>query len=281
MRRTPPGTDRRGASCASALAPIVLTAVLLAAGCASVTPPAPPPVAAPAVSAAELEPWLKALLRRDRELVSMQSGAVMEYSAGDRHVKAREQIAALRPSSLRVEAMSPFGVALILAARGKQLEIFEPTEHRFIRAAADADTLERYVQIPMEPAEAVGLLMGLAPKISELAAMAPEAIMSEDGMTVASWRDKMVGMRELGFEDGRLAMVRQRQPDGRVVYEVRYSEYRDIGGLMFAYLVDADFPLTLSHVTFRYERPIVNGAIDSSTFVLTPPPGVQISAQAQ
>jgi hypothetical protein len=280
MRRTPPGIDRRGAACASALGALVCAVVLLAPGCASVTPPAPPPPA-PVQSAAELDPWLKALVHRDLEIVSMQSGAVMEYTAADRHVKAREQIAAERPSSLRVEAMSPFGVALILAARGKQLEIFEPTEHRFIRAAADADTLERYVQIPMEPAEAVGLLMGLAPKISELAAMAPEAIMSEDGMTVASWRDKMVGMRELGFEDGRLAMVRQRQPDGRVVYDVRYSEYRDIGGLMFAYLVDADFPLTLSHVTFRYERPIVNGAIDSSTFVLTPPPGVQISAQAQ
>ncbi len=280
MRRTPPGIDRRGAVCASTLGALICAAVLLAAGCATVTPPAPPP-SAPVQSAAELDPWLKALVRRDLELVSMQSGAVMEYTAADRHVKAREQIAAERPSSLRVEAMSPFGVALILAARGKQLKIFEPTEHKFIRAAADADTLDRYVQIPMEPAEAVGLLMGLVPDISRLAATAPEAITSEGEMTVASWRDKMVGMREVGFQDGRLAMVRQRQSDGRVVYDVRYSEYRDIGGLMFAYLVDADFPLAGSHVTFRYERPIVNGAIAPSTFVLTPPPGVQISAQAQ
>jgi outer membrane lipoprotein-sorting protein len=280
MRRTPPGTDRRGATCASALAPIVCAALLLAAGCATVTPPTPPPLA-PVQSATELKPMLQSLVRRDLELVSMQSGAVMEYTAGDRHVKAREQIAVRRPASLRVEAMAPFGVALILAARDKQLEIFEPSEHKFIRAAADADTLERYAQIPMDPAEAVGLLMALAPNIAELAVAAPEAVTVEGAMTVASWRDKMVGTRELGFEDGRLAMVRQRQPDGRVIYDVRYTEYRDIGGLMFPYLVDADFPLAGSHVTFRYERPIVNGAIDPSTFVLTPPPGVQVSAQAE
>jgi outer membrane lipoprotein-sorting protein len=280
MRRTPPGIDRRSALCASALGALVCAAVLLAAGCASVTPPAPPPTAV-LQSTAQLNPLLQSLVRRDLELVSMQSSAVMEYTAADRHVKAREQIAVERPSSLRVEAMSPLGVALLLAARGKQLEIFEPSEHKFIRAAANADTLERYARIPMEPAEAVGLLMGLAPNISQLAAAAPEAIASEGEMTVASWRDKMVGTRELGFQDGRLAMVRERQPDGRVVYEVRYSEYRDIGGLMFPYLVDADFPLAGSHVTFRYERPIVNGAIDASTFVLTPPPGVQVSAQAR
>jgi hypothetical protein len=274
----PPGIDRRGASRASTLAAAACAAALLAAGCAALQPSAPPP-AAPARPAAQLKPLLQSLERRDLELVSMQSGAVMEYSAGDRHVKAREQIAVRRPSSLRVEAMSPFGVALILAARDKHLEIFEPTEHKFIRGAADADTLDRYVQIPMEPAEAVGLLMGLAPEISELAATTPEAITTEGAMTVAAWRDKMAGTRELGFADGRLAMVRERQPDGRVVYEVRYSEYRDIGGLMFPYLVDADFPLAGSHVTFRYARPIVNGAMESSMFVLTPPSGVQVSAQ--
>jgi hypothetical protein len=279
MRRIPPGTERRS-SRTGALAALAGAIATVVSGCAAVRQP-PPLVAAAPETGAQVKQLTESLVHRDLELVSMQTGAVMEYTAGDRHVKAREQIAVRRPDSLRVEAMSPFGVALILAARGKQLEIFEPTEHKFIRGVASADTLDRYVQIPMAPAEAVGLLMGLAPQASSLATAAPEAITTEGAMTVASWRDKMVGMRELGFAAGELAMVRERQPDGRVVYDVRYSDYHDIGGVMFPYMVDADFPLAGSHVTFRYQRPIVNGAVADSMFVLAPPPGTEISAQAQ
>ena len=68
-------------------------------------------------------------------------------------------------------------------------------------------------------------------------------------------------------------MVRETAADGRVSYEVRYSDYHDIGGVMFPYVVDASFPAAGSQVTFRYLRPIVNGAIPDSTFVLTPAPG--------
>ena len=61
---------------------------------------------------------LAALVERDRRLASVQSPAVMEYTAGDQHLKAKEEIVAKRPGNLRVEAMSPFGVALLLAAQG-------------------------------------------------------------------------------------------------------------------------------------------------------------------
>jgi hypothetical protein len=71
-------------------------------------------------------------------------------------------------------------------------------------------------------------------------------------------------------------MVRETAPDGRVSYEVRYSDYHDIGGVMFAYVVDADFPAAQSHVTFRFLRPIVNGDVPASTFVLTPAPGATL-----
>lgn len=276
----PPGTDRRSASRASVLAAAACAAALYATGCAALSGPAPPPPAsAPPLTGAQLKPLIHELERRDLQLVSMQSGAVMEYTAGDHHIKAREQITVSRPASLRVEVMSPFGVELILASRGKHLEIFEPSQHRFIRGVADASTLDRYVRIPMEPADAVRLLMGLVPGMPQLAAVAPRSITSEGAMTVAAWRGVNAGTRELGFVDGRLAMVRERSADGRVIYDIRYSEYRDIGGLMFPYLVDAEFPLAGSHVTFRYERPIVNGAVDSSMFVLRPPPGVQVSTQ--
>ena len=72
------------------------------------------------------------------------------------------------------------------------------------------------------------------------------------------------------------AMVRETTADSRVSYEVRYRDYHDIGGVMFPYVVDADFPTAQSHVTFRFLRPIVNGDVPASTFVLTPAPGATL-----
>ena len=216
-----------------------------------------------------------ALAERDKSLDSMQTPAIMEYTAGSQHLKAKEDLVVRRPNNLRVEARSPLGVALLLAAQGDELAIFEPGQNRFIRGAATAETLYRYVRIPMAPADAVGLLMGLAPR-DFITGMIPDSTSNEGAMTVATYIMAPAGTRQLGFAGGNLAMVRETAADGRVNYEVRYTDYHDIGGVMFPYVVDADFPTAQSHVRFRYVRPIVNGNIPDSTFVLTPAPGATL-----
>lgn len=244
----------------------------------------PPPIGQPQTPIAgfdagkyQVQKLIAALAERDKRLDSMQTPAVMEYTAGDQHVKAKEDIVVKRPGNLRVEAMSPFGVALLLAAQGSELAIFEPGRNRFMRGNATADTLYRYVRIPMAPADAVGLLMGLAPPEFALNGIA-DSVSNDGEMTVALYGNAASGTRELGFSGGNLAMVRETagNGNGRVNYEVRYSDYHDIGGVMFPYVVDATFPAAGSHVTFRYLRPIVNGDIPDSTFVLTPAPGATL-----
>jgi hypothetical protein len=255
------------------LTAIVALATLLPA-CASLGPASSPS------GTVELSPDRAALIHqltekvaeRDRALVSMQTDAVMEYSAPDRHPpKVREQIVAKRPDCLRVEALSAFNVALIVATSGKELTIFEPSRNRFTRAAATADTLNQFIQIPLAPADAVTLLLGIAPDSAALAARPPDAIVSEGAMTVASWSVENSAHRELGFQDDQLALVRMRDVDGTVDYEVRYGEYQDLGGLMFPYAVDATFPKAHSRISFHYKRPIINGEVPDSAFVLSPP----------
>lgn len=218
---------------------------------------------------AQLRSLLGALAARDRELVSVQSPVVMEYTAGGKTIKAREQLVARRPASLRIDAMSPLGVALIVAAQDTDLQIFEPSQNKLIHAPATADALNRYVRIPMAPRDAVGLLMGLAPQNFALDS-APPTIVVEDGGLVASWSDADSGSHELGFAADQLATVRETASGGAIRYEVRYSNYQDIGGVMFPYLVEADFPAAQSHLTLRYQRPIINGDVPDSTFVLAP-----------
>ena len=272
---------RRKTVSLAAVASLLLLATLETSACLIARPP---PIGQPQTPIAgfdagkyQVQKLIAALAERDKRLDSMQTPAVMEYTAGDQHVKAKEDIVVKRPGNLRVEAMSPFGVALLLAAQGSELAIFEPGRNRFMRGNATADTLYRYVRIPMAPADAVGLLMGLAPPEFALNGIA-DSVSNDGAMTVALYGNAASGTRELGFSGGNLAMVRETAANGngRVNYEVRYSDYHDIGGVMFPYVVDATFPAAGSHVTFRYLRPIVNGDIPDSTFVLTPAPGATL-----
>jgi outer membrane lipoprotein-sorting protein len=265
----------------AAVASMLLPVMIETSACIIIHTPAVPEAQTPIPGWSEnkyqAEKMIEALAERDRRLACVQTPAVMEYTAGAQHVKAKEDIVAKRPGNLRVEAMSPFGVALLLAAQGSELAIFEPGQNRFMRGQATADTLYKYVRIPMAPTDAVGLLMGLAPPEFALNGIA-DSVSNDGAMTVASYGNAASGTRELGFSGGNLAMVRETagNGNGRVNYEVRYSDYHDIGGVMFPYVVDATFPAAGSHVTFRYLRPIVNGDIPDSTFVLTPAPGATL-----
>jgi outer membrane lipoprotein-sorting protein len=273
--RLPRETWRTAAgSAVLALAICQLSACALTASAPAVTPGATA-AASPATTA-----MLAALADRERSLRSMQSGAIMEYSAADgHHFRTHEEIALARPASMRVEAVAPFGATMVLAADDAgRLRIFDPSKNVLMSGGANAATLERYVRIPLAPPAAVDLLMGLAPDPAELATP-PGSVSDTEGMTVALWRLSDGGTRELGFVAGQLAMVRERDSAGAQRYDVRYSEWRDASGMSFPYKVEADFPA--SRITLRYEAPALNTTLAPALFVLTPAPGTrQISIDA-
>jgi Domain of unknown function (DUF4292) len=217
---------------------------------------------------------LTALAAHERSLHSMQSGAIMEYSAADgHHFRTHEEIALARPASMRVEAVAPFGTTMLLAADDAgRLMIFNPSQNVLMSGSANAATLDRYVRIPLAPPAAVDLLMGLAPDPAELATP-PDSVTDTEGMTVALWHMSNGGTRELGFRDGELVMVRERDTAGARRYEVRYSEWRDVGGIGFPRKVEAEFPA--SRITLRYQAPALNPTLDPALFVLKPVPGTR------
>lgn len=264
--------------CPKAVAAVLIAAIIELPACARIGPrppapaePAPQGRAALLARATELT---RALGERDRGLDSMQTPAVMEYSNPRHHLKVREVITVRRPQDIRIEAMSPFGVALVLAAKDSRLAIFRSSDNTLMRGAATADALDRFARVPLAPKPAVDLLMGLAPDTG-LLSQTPDSVSSEDSLLVAAYRAQAYGTLELGFAGGQLALVRRRFSDGRISYEVRYSDFRDIGGLMMAYELAADFPMAESHLKFRYQRPIVNGGVADSMFELSPGPSTK------
>jgi hypothetical protein len=266
------GADRPGLRTQATVAVALVAVIVQLPACALMTAASSPskPAAigsdSPMATAIELT---RALAERDRGLDSMQTPAVMEFSNPEGHFKAREVITLRRPQSLRIEALSPFGVALVVAASDSRLAIFRSSDNTLMYGAATADTLNRFARVPLPPKPAVDLLMGLAPD-ADLLTRAPDSVRIEDGVLIASYRSADGDTLELGFSGRNLALVRHRLADSRISYEVRYSDFEDIGGLAMAYEVDADFPLAQSRVKFRLQRPIVNGAIADSMFELLP-----------
>jgi hypothetical protein len=215
------------------------------------------------------------LSARDQTINSVESPAIMEYSGPDGHLKAREQITLRRPAGLRVEAMSPLGVALIVVADAGQIAVFDPSRNTLMRGPATSETLERFARIPMEPRRAVRLLMGLAPDSATLS-LAPSEVHDENGMKLLTYapRDGMVD--QLGFAQNHLVLVRGKSASGQLIYEVKYGDYRDIGAATFPYEIDASFPATGTKLKLRYERPEIDRPIPDSTFTLSPGPATRL-----
>lgn len=250
------------------IAVAVISLALVLSACAS-----QPAVNIPLEPAHDLTNFLS---QRDNAVHSMQSAAVMEYTGGGQHFKARENIILQRPASMRVEVMSVAGVALVVAADGGQMSIFETSKNTLLHGPASAATLERYARIPMTPDAATRLLLGLSPDSAMLAAP-PNSMTVNDAGKILTYHQPDGTIDELGFNaDGRLEMVRETIAGGRISYEVHYSDYRDVGGgILFPTKVDANFPKTGATVKFHFENPSVNQDVPDSTFVLLPGPGTR------
>src|SRR5579883_1654157 len=173
---------------AMALARTAAALGLLLSGCTLFAPSAvPPPAPSVTPQAAQVQHLTDALIERARRLDAMQAEAVMDYAGGGQHVKVREEVAIKRPARLRVQALTPFGVAAVIAADGTTVAIYQPSDNTFYRGAATADTLSRFARIPLPPAQAVKLLMGLLPD-DEADFAAPASVRSEDNLLIGEYR---------------------------------------------------------------------------------------------
>jgi hypothetical protein len=212
---------------------------------------------------------------RERMINSLEAPAIMEYFGPNGHVKARERITLRRPADLRVEAMSPLGVALIVAAGPDQIAVFDPSHDTLMRGPANADTLERFARIPMEPQQAVRLLMGLPPDGAILSS-APAQVRDDNNMRLFTYTARDGVVDQLGFSRDHLALVRERGASGQTIYEVSYSDYRDVGAATFPFQIDASFPQTGTRLKLRYESPEVDRPIPDSAFILSPGPTTRL-----
>jgi len=215
--------------------PTALASLLLAlfSACATL-----PTVARPTAQPPSAD--MQALANREHILTSLQTSAVMEYTGPNGHLKARERITIRRPANLRVEVLSPLGVALIVATDASEVAVFDPSKNTITRGPASAATLDRVVRIPLAPEQAARLLLALAPDAAMLNSR-PVSSSNEGNDNTLSFYLHDAGTLQMTFGNGDLTTVRDHRTDGTIGYEVRYSDYRDIGGVSFPHSIEASF----------------------------------------
>ena len=170
---------------------------------------------------------------------------------------------------MRVEVLALFGqVAAILTTDGDRFQLYEPGAPELQEGRVDAGLLWQVARVDLEPEEAVGVLLG-APwqPDSELTG----ARRLPDGTLLLAYRDPLLGSRRI-FEfqpPAYLTRVRERDPDGSLVWEVAYDDYRDLEGRAFAHAIVIDFPRVDANADFQFERAELNRRLPGGAFDLS------------
>ncbi len=127
---------------------------LVFSGCAS-APPAPQPISSEAEAARAL------LERRWEEFSDLRTLAEIKIRRGNRTQRLAGVLLLRGPSSLRFEALSPFGTpVIVVAGDGKTLTVWEVLDERAYVLPASPDANRRWLGLAMSAEELVALLSG-------------------------------------------------------------------------------------------------------------------------
>jgi outer membrane lipoprotein-sorting protein len=174
------------------------------------------------------------------------------------------------PSSLRFEALSPFGQPMLITTiHDGQLTAYNVDSHTVTVQPATPDTAARLFSLAVEPDDLVGLLAGLAvpPRDLRVATVLPP---DEHGPSLEMigtlhsqrvWMDFATGVaRRIQVTGGRLEAL--------VIYD------RAANGSLAGFDLSAGQGNVTSSV--RYRNVVVGAGVDTERFTLTIPPGASI-----
>lgn len=173
-----------------------------------------------------------------------------------------------RPRSIRVDVMSPFGLALALGTDGNLLWAYPPQDGVRYEGPATAENLARILGAAIVVDDLVDVLMGLPPLRRPSAApqltTTPE---QEYRLTVPLTG----GAQHLWFRGNPLALVRADETRAdQTDFQVTFGEH-EAG---FPRTIEVVVPSTGATVTLRYDQVEPNAALDPTVFAPPPAPSV-------
>jgi len=248
---------------------LVLLAVV-AGGCSAprVERPYPPPTA---------DALLGAVRHRAAGVRSVRAEARIDHRGLAGRIGAVILLAARRPGHLRLDALSPFGSPVAsLATDGRTVGFFDRDAGSFVRGPARACSLARLVRLPMDPDEAVEVLLGGVPLLDGDAEVSWDGRDAREVVRIrhasgASQKVRLAG--KAGAWTARESEIRA--ADGRLRWRVEHEDWRSVGGVAMpehTRVTDG----RRADVRIRYREQDVNVDLPDKIFATGAPPGVPV-----
>jgi len=171
-----------------------------------------------------------------------------------------------RPDAVRIDVLSPFGLALAVGVQGSLLWAYPPAESTRYEGPASAANLTRLLGAPVEVGDVVEVLLGMPPV---RAAVGPPALAARAG----EYRLTLplaAGTQTIWFAGDTLSVRRAEETrEGALALRVAFDDYRD----GFPHLVEVG---AASGATARlaYEAVERNAPVDPALFA--PPPAARV-----
>jgi hypothetical protein len=247
--------------------PLLVAALLL--GCRTpVVPGVPPPLGRDDARPAELVARLRAL---GAERTSLRASARVSIEGQNGGSFARQLMLLERPSRLRLEVLGVLGQRVaVLASDGVRYDLYRAEKPGLESGEVHPGILYEVAGLAITPEEVVQLALG-APLAPDLPApsVVGGAALAEDGVRV-----------ELGFRAGELrrvlefdrtgALVRYaaRDPEGALVLDAHFADYRDLAGTRFAFRVEVSLPAAQSRAAIQFSSVELNPSLPEELFRL-------------
>ncbi len=198
---------------------------------------------------------------RARARVSL-SGAVGESFA-------KQVVLIERPARLRLEVVGMLGQRLaILATDGETYDLFRRPERGIASGSIHPGILWEVAGVPLQPELAVDLLLGVPPIPDDEALGDAVLAQTPDGFRVRT-QDRASGFQSLEFgREGDLTEARWESAGGESLLEVRYDDFRALGGQRFAHEIEIVFPRERARAVLSYREVELNPELPAELFRL-------------
>jgi hypothetical protein len=137
----------------------------------------------------------------------------------------REAILVRRPDAVRIDVLSPFGLALAVGLRGPLLWAYPPAERTRYEGAATPANLTRFLGAPVAGSDIVDVLLGVPP---ERRPVGPPSLSVTRAREYQLTLPLAGGTQTLWFEGDTLVVRRAEETTGdTVALRVAFDDYRD------------------------------------------------------
>ena len=211
------------------------------------------------------EQLLQGLAARRTAVGSLRARARLR--AGLSGLWVREAVIVRRPDQVRIDVLSPFGLALAVGLRGPLLWAYPPAQRTRYEGEASPANLARFLGAPVAGPDVVDLLLGVPPSREPVA---PPALDVTDEREYRVMLPLAGGTQTIWFEGDTLLVRRAEETsDGTVALRVTFDDYHD----GFPYVLDVA-AVGGAGARLTYDTVEPNATVDPALFA--PPPAARV-----